>query len=180
MGFADMLRAAREGRDEEEAHFDQFDPPADGGRPLSDAVLRGPGAGDEISLGQSRALFKAESSDADGFFSLTENVLEPGFPGPVPHCHRAVVDSFFVREGTLSLRLGGDEVEAGPGSFALVPPGTAHTFANRGTESVRMLNLMAPGGLEQYLRDVARAASGGAADPELMARLASRYDFVPA
>jgi len=43
MGFAEMLRAARDGREEKAEKFDQFAPPADGGRPLSDAVFRGPG-----------------------------------------------------------------------------------------------------------------------------------------
>ena len=45
MGFAAMLRAAHEGGDEDAAHFDQYDPPDDGGRQLADAVLRGPGEG---------------------------------------------------------------------------------------------------------------------------------------
>ena len=180
MGFAEMLRAARDGRSEDAGDFDQFDPPADGGRSLSDAVLRGPGEGDSIALGASGAVFKAEGFDADGFFSLTEAVLGPGFPGPVPHWHQGFVDSFYVLEGRLSLALGDQQVEAAPGDFALVPPRAIHTFANPGAESVRMLNLMAPGGFEQYLKDVARAAPGGVPDAELMAEIASRYDFTPA
>jgi quercetin dioxygenase-like cupin family protein len=180
MGFADMLRAARDGRDEDAAHFDQFDPPADGGRALTDAVFRGPGEGDSITLGASEAVFKAEGADADGLFSLTETVVGPAFPGPVPHRHRGTVDSFYVLDGGLSLRLGDRHAEAGRGDFALFPPGAVHTFANPGGESVRMLNLMAPAGVEQYLKEVARAASGGPPDPELMAEIASRYDFTPA
>jgi quercetin dioxygenase-like cupin family protein len=50
MGFPEMLRARRDGRSEDTAHFDQFDPPANGGRPLSDAVLRVPGEGDSITI----------------------------------------------------------------------------------------------------------------------------------
>jgi quercetin dioxygenase-like cupin family protein len=180
MGFGDMLRASRDGRSDEVEHFDQFEPPADGGRPLSDAVFRGPGEGDLITIGPSSAVFKAESSDADGFFSLTETALGPGFPGPVPHRHQGLVDSFYVLEGTLSLQLGDERVEARPGDFAVVPPGTVHAFANTSSEPVRMLNLMAPAGFEQYLKDVATTASERPPDPELMAELASRYDFTPA
>jgi mannose-6-phosphate isomerase-like protein (cupin superfamily) len=179
MGFAEMLRAARDGRDEDANRFDQFDPPPDGGRSLSDAVFRGPGEGDSIAIGPSAALFKAEGSDADGFFSLTESVLAPGFPGPVLHWHREMVDSFYVLEGRLSLRRGDDSFQAEPGAFALVPPRAIHTFANPGEEEARVLNLMAPGGFEQYLKEVARASSGGPLNAGLMAEIASRYDFTP-
>jgi hypothetical protein len=41
-GFADYLRAARDGRN---AAFDSFDPPADRGRPARDAIVVGPGVG---------------------------------------------------------------------------------------------------------------------------------------
>ena len=177
IGFGAMLRARRDGRPDEAARFDQYDPPADGGRPLSDAILRGPGEGDSVALGSSSALFKAEGSDADGFFSLTETVVGPGFPGPVRHRHRSFVDSFYVLEGTVSLDVSGEQVEVEPDDFALVPPGTVHTFSNPGDASVRALNLMAPGGFEQYLKDVAAAASAGSPDPEFMAELAARYDF---
>ncbi len=178
MGFGRMLRARREGRDEDAAEFDQFDPPADGGRPLSDAIVRGPGEGDSISMGASSVLFKAEGDDGDGTFSLTEITLEPGFPGPVLHRHRTLLDSFYVLEGTLSLRLGDLEAEAAAGSYAVVPPGVAHTFRNASAAPVRALNLMTPGGFEQYLKELARATAPGAPpDPAVMAEIASRYDF---
>jgi mannose-6-phosphate isomerase-like protein (cupin superfamily) len=172
MGFGEMLRARRDGR--EEVHFDQFEPPPDGGRPFEDAIVRGPGEGDTIEMGSSTALFKLEGTDGDGTFSLSETTIAPGFPGPLPHRHRGLVDSFFVLAGILTVRLGDEHVEAGPGSFAFVPPGTIHSFSNPTDEPVRMLNLMAPGGFEQYLRE-AHAAS--ASDPAALAEIASRYDF---
>jgi quercetin dioxygenase-like cupin family protein len=149
MGFAEMLRAARDGRDEEAEEFDQFEPPGDGGRPLPDAALRGPGEGESITVGERSALLKADGADVDGFFSLTETTLEPGCRGPVPHRHRVLVDSSYILAGTLALQLAGEWVEAGTGAFALVPPGTVHTFANRSPQDVRVLNLIAPGGFEQ-------------------------------
>jgi quercetin dioxygenase-like cupin family protein len=143
MGFAEMLRAARDGRQEKAEDFDQFEPPADGGRPLSDAVLRGPGEGEPITIGESSAVLKAEGSDVDGFFSLAEITLTPGFRGPALQRNHALVDSFYVLEGTLSLQLDEEQVEAGPATFGLVWRGNA-TFANRSAEVVRVLNLIAP------------------------------------
>ena len=43
-----------------------------------------------------------------------------------------------------------------------------------------MLNLIVPGGFEQYLREVARVAGEAPPEPAVMAKIASRYDFVPA
>jgi mannose-6-phosphate isomerase-like protein (cupin superfamily) len=180
MGFADSLRVRRDGGEYDPAEFDSFDAPADGGRSIADAVVRGPGEGDVMSAGPSRALFKAEVSDGDGTFSLTDSTLAPNFPGPVPHRHTRMIDSFYVLEGTLTVHIESDEHAVGPGSYAFVPPGVAHTFSNSSDEPVRMLNLQAPGGLEQYLKDLAEAITPGEPpDPTLMAQIASRYDFAP-
>jgi quercetin dioxygenase-like cupin family protein len=180
-GFAESLRVRRDRRPYDPAAFDSFDPPADGGRDVGDVVVRPRDEGEVVVLGASRALLKTQSSDGDGTFSLGENTLAPGFPGPVPHVHESLVDSFYVLDGTLTVRLDAETTEAPAGSFAFVPPGNVHTFANETDEPVRVLNLMAPGGFEQYLKEVARvAAPGGPPDPALMAEIASRYDFRPA
>jgi mannose-6-phosphate isomerase-like protein (cupin superfamily) len=176
MGFAESLRASRDGR---EYGWDTFDPPEDGGRSVDDVVVRGPGEGETIMGGT--VLFKAQVADGDGTFSLTEITLPPRFPGPVLHRHERTLDSFYVLEGTLTIRLGQDEeIEAGPGTYGAMPPGTVHSFANRSDGVVRALNLMAPGGFEQYLKEFAAASRPGEApDPATMAEIASRYDFVP-
>jgi mannose-6-phosphate isomerase-like protein (cupin superfamily) len=175
MGFAESLRASRDGH---EFKWDSFDPPEDGGRAADDAVVRGPGEGEQILGGV--ALFKAEVGDGDGTLALTEITLPPGYPGPVLHRHARMLDSFYVLAGTLTIRLGEQEVEAGPGSFGAMPPRVVHSFANRSDEPVRALNLQAPGGFEQYLKELAAAAPPGALpSPATMAEIASRYDFEP-
>jgi mannose-6-phosphate isomerase-like protein (cupin superfamily) len=181
-GFAESLRVRRDDLPYDPEQFDSFDAPADGGRDVSEAIVRGPGDGDVVMVGGSSALFKVETSDGDGTFSLTETTLQPGFPGPVPHLHERLLDSFYVLEGTLTVRLGGDTFEAPAGSFAFVPPGNVHTFSNPTGERVRMLNLMAPAGFEQYLKEMAASLPAGAGppDPATMAQIASRYDFRPA
>ena len=126
-------------------------------------------------------MFKATGDDGQGSLSVSESTIAPGFPGPIPHRHRTFVDSFYVLDGTLTLRVGDDTVEAEPGTYALVPPGLVHTFSNPSDSPVRFLNIMAPGGFEGYLREVAaRAEPGAPPDPALMAEIASRYDFEPA
>ena len=185
MGFPDHLRALNEATSEEEEReaterFDTFEPPADGGRPASDAVVRAAGEGEELVLGPARTVLKATGEHGGGSMSLSETNLAPGFPGPVPHWHESFVDCFWVLEGVLTLRLGEETVRAGAGTFALVPPSAVHTFSNPGDERVRLLNLMTPGGFERYLREVVAATPrGGPPDPDRMAEIASRYDFHP-
>jgi mannose-6-phosphate isomerase-like protein (cupin superfamily) len=156
--------------------FDQdYDVPPGSGRPTSEAVLRTRGEGEALDLGPSGTSIKAGGDDGMGSLAVLETTIAPGFPGPVPHVHDAMVDSFFVLEGTLTVALDGTPQEAGPGTYAMVPPGNPHTFSNLGTEPVRFLNIMAPGGFEAYLREV--SALGGPADPAKMAEIASKYDF---
>jgi mannose-6-phosphate isomerase-like protein (cupin superfamily) len=169
MGFDEYLR----GRFEE---FDQlYDVPPGSGRPTSEALVLNPGEGEELVLGPSRVCIKAGGSDGLGSLAVLDTTIAPGFPGPVLHLHEKTVDSFYVLEGILTLQLGWRTVEADPGSYALVPPGTPHSFSNPGDEPVRILNLMAPAGFERYLQEV--AALGGPLDPAQMAEIASTYDF---
>jgi quercetin dioxygenase-like cupin family protein len=166
-GFVEHLR----GRGD----FDSEDPPEDGGRPAADAVVRGPGEGELLELGPNRLLMKAQVGDGDGTFYLGEMTLA-AFPGPPPHVHERHLDSFFVLEGALTVRLEDETVTAPPESYALAPAGNVHTFSNPGGETVRALNIMAPGGFEQYLKE---AAAAGASDPAELAAIAARYDFKP-
>ncbi len=131
-------------------------------------------------MGPNTIAIKATSDDTDGSFFLSESTIGAGFPGPPPHVHEKLHDMFYVLEGELTMRLGDEEVTAGPGTFVCVPPGTVHTFSNRSDSDVRFLNFNTPGGWEGYMRDVAAAAASGTPPtPDEMGRIASRYDFRP-
>jgi quercetin dioxygenase-like cupin family protein len=175
-GFADYLRAMRDGEDG--SWFDQIEPPADGGRPLSDAAVLGPGEGERIAVGNSSLVLKGTAASSDGTFFLSETTLEPGFPGPPPHVHSELHDLFYVLEGTLALHLGGETISAAAGSFACFPPETVHTFSNPAGEPVRILSFSTPAGWEGYMRELGAAfADGEAPAPNELARIASRFDF---
>jgi mannose-6-phosphate isomerase-like protein (cupin superfamily) len=168
-GFGDYLRG-------DKPDFDQdYDVPPGSGRPTSEAKVVEPGEGELLDLGPSRSIVKGGVGDGMGSLAVLESTVSPGFPGPVLHLHEQMVDSFYIKQGTLTLQLDGQTVEAGAGTYALVPPGNAHTFSNPGDEPVSVLNLMAPAGFERYLREV--AATGGPIDAASMAEIASKYDF---
>jgi mannose-6-phosphate isomerase-like protein (cupin superfamily) len=175
-GFAEMLRARRDDR-EPTVPWDSFDPPADGGRPSSDAVLLRPGEGETLSVGGTRVTLKATGETTGGRLYLGESAIEPGFPGPPPHVHRTLHDAFYVLDGTLTLRIGDETVEASSGSFACFPPGVVHTFSNPGSGQVRLLNFNTPAGWENYMRHLAATLAAGSPTPEEIGQIASRYDF---
>ena len=130
-------------------------------------------------MGPNEIVIKAASEHTAGKFFLSESTIAPGFPGPPPHVHDELHDMFYVLDGTLTMRLGDEELGAEPGTFVCVPPGVVHTFSNRSDAPVRFLNFNTPGGWEGYMRDLAAAASeaGGQLSPEEIGRIASRYDF---
>jgi quercetin dioxygenase-like cupin family protein len=169
MGFDEYLRGRNEAFDQE------YDVPPGSGRPTSEAIVLAPGEGELLELGPSQARLMAGASHGLGSLAVLETTATPGFPGSVLHLHESTVDSFYVLEGTLTLTLDGRTVEAGPDSYALVPPGNPHSFSNLGDEPVRVLNLMAPAGFERCLQEV--AALEGPLEPAKLAEFASKYDF---
>jgi quercetin dioxygenase-like cupin family protein len=105
-GFDDHMRAMRDGRDETEP-FDQFDPPADGGRPLSDA-----------HVGQRRA-------SHDGL-TIAEATILSGEHYELPAQPRTT--SFWVLEDELTVLAGGESVTGELGACIHVGPGQAHAL----------------------------------------------------
>jgi quercetin dioxygenase-like cupin family protein len=141
-----------------------------------EATVHRPGEGEKIG-GTTTVTIKATGEETRGSFYLGETVIEPGFPGPPPHRHRRLHDMFYVLDGTLTLRLGDETLELGPGSFVCVPPGVVHTFSNPGDAPVRLLNFNTPAGWEHYMRDLGAALAAGTPTPQEIGQIASRYDF---
>jgi quercetin dioxygenase-like cupin family protein len=135
MGFGDYIR----GRSTD---FEQFEPPADGGRPFDDAVLSGPGQGERIDHDTSSLLIKSDLHQV----SVLELTFLTEFEGVDPHTHDDHVDAFYVLEGVVEFHTGDGPRRAGPGSFFAAPRGTVHGFRNPGLEPLRVLNLHAPHG----------------------------------
>ena len=140
------------------------------------AVIRAPGEGERHAAGPAEVVLKATADETGGALFLAEATVPPGSPTPPPHRHERMYDMFWVLEGILTVRVGDDTRDAGPGTFVCVPPGTLHTFANDGDAPVRFLNLSTPGGWERYMRDLAEELETGRPPAEVFARLSERHD----
>lgn len=143
-----------------------------------EAVVLLPGEGEHIEVGTISIELKATADMTGGAFSISETTLPAGMAGPPPHVHERLTDTFYVLEGSLRVQVGSRELTAPAGSFVLVPPGVAHTFANDGVKPARFLNINAPGGWEHYLRDLANAVEAGImpGSPAFAEKMA-RHDF---
>lgn len=133
------------------------------------AATKGPGAlgcvvarhGQGRSAKGSPHLFKATASETSGRFDFMTGAFAP-LTGPPLHLHREQHDTFYILDGLLTLQVGDEVFDVGPGDFISIPPGVAHTFDNlhNGNAHVTAINLMTPGGLFEMFDAMAGAGPG--------------------
>jgi quercetin dioxygenase-like cupin family protein len=109
-----------------------------------------------------------------------ERTLPPGGRMPPPHRHSGNEEAYFVLDGVVEFRVGGDVLAGGPGTFVLVPSGEAHTFGNTTASPARLLVLHAPA-LDAYFEDLeALWAEAEPPDKEDELALMRRHGMEPA
>lgn len=101
-------------------------------------------------------------------------VHNPGPGGPPRHTHRSHDELYYVLKGHYRFQIGEEEIEGGPGTFAYVPRGTAHTFASVGSEEGRMFGITLPG-LERFLTRMSDLQERGVEQTE-MEELFAEFD----
>jgi quercetin dioxygenase-like cupin family protein len=134
LGFGNEIRGKKD------PAFDQYEPPADGGRPFADAVLSGPETAETLGgdVRTHRILCDLPQ------LSAIDMTFLPEFEGVDPHTHADHVDAFYVLEGQVEFRVGDGSHVAGPGTFLAAPPNTVHGFRNADDQPIRLFNLHAP------------------------------------
>jgi len=83
--------------------------------------------------------FLATSADTDGEAVVIETVVQPDGFVAAAHVHPSQTERFAVAEGTLVLKVDGQEKTLSPGDVAIVEPGQAHKFWNAGDEPVKFV-----------------------------------------
>ncbi len=166
-GFADYMRSIRDGRT---LAFDQEEPPADGGRPPTEASI---GRGELVADRPGLRVDLLTDIDEIGICEVTSDA---GGPSPPAHVHARHSESFYVLAGEIALVVGEQELVAGPGAWVHVPAGVPHTFELRGEGQVRFLDVHAPScGFGDFVR-----ALHNARDEDELAAARARFDQAPA
>jgi quercetin dioxygenase-like cupin family protein len=107
------------------------------------------GPDDGLSLPILDMVHKVTAERFGGALTVMEWGLPPGAMIP-PHTHSREDECSFVLEGELTCDIGGEIGVAVAGSYVFKPRGIPHAFYNAGTEPVRVLEILTPGGLERY------------------------------
>jgi mannose-6-phosphate isomerase-like protein (cupin superfamily) len=98
---------------------------------------------------------KASRQSTGGAISVFETSIGGG---PPMHVHEHEDECFYVLDGAISVRCGGDAYDAGPGSFVFLPRGRPHRFWSAG-QPARLLLIAVPAGIEAYFAEINAAAS---------------------
>jgi mannose-6-phosphate isomerase-like protein (cupin superfamily) len=84
-------------------------------------------------------VFHRTSAQTNGESVLVEAILKPRAFVAAAHLHPHQTERFEVVEGLVGLRIGEEEIVAGPRDVAVVPPGTPHRFWNAGEHVARFM-----------------------------------------
>jgi quercetin dioxygenase-like cupin family protein len=107
-------------------------------------------------------IFHRTSRETHGEAVLVETIVRPGGFVAAAHVHPHQTERFEVLEGTVGLRVGDQEIIAGPGGVATVEPGTPHRFWNAGETEARFLCEVRPAlGFESVIETMFTLASEG-------------------
>ena len=93
--------------------------------------------------------FIVTGDETDGSLLALEAIAPPR-EGPPLHVHTREEETIYVVEGDFRWKVGDELSAAGPGSFAFIPRGVAHTWQNLGTRPGRLLVTFAPAGMEGF------------------------------
>jgi mannose-6-phosphate isomerase-like protein (cupin superfamily) len=117
--------------------------------------------------------WKIDARDTGGRFSVVHHPIAPRALAAPLHLHHNEDEYSYVLEGTLGALLGDDVVTAGPGTWVYKPRGEWHTFWNAGDSPCHIIEVISPGGFEDFFREVSEAWG----DLEAFARINAKYDL---
>jgi len=101
--------------------------------------------------------WRLDGGESDNRFSVVHHPIAPRALAAPLHYHRHEDEYSYVLRGTLGALLGDRVVRAGPGTWVRKPRHQWHTFWNDGDSPCEIIEIISPGGFENYFREVAAA-----------------------
>ena len=119
---------------------------------------------------------KASAADTGGRYTLVEITAPAGLQTP-RHVHYREDEGFYVLEGSLTIEVGDETVELGPGRHGFGPREIPHRFTV-GPEGARMLWVLTPGGFEDLIDEASVPAERPTVPPPSVAPPANAAEIV--
>ena len=122
------------------------------------------------------AVLLLASSASGGRLSLVEHPLAPRALGSPMHTHSREDEYSYILDGQIGVQVGDEVIVAGPGDVIAKPSGIPHAFWNAGDEPARVLEIITPGGFEDYFASLGEfLTAGGPPDPAARHALTQRF-----
>jgi mannose-6-phosphate isomerase-like protein (cupin superfamily) len=112
-----------------------------------------------------------------GLVTIGDARVPPRTPGPGWHVHSREDEAIYVTSGVLTVDVGSQRHQVGPGSLIWLPRGIPHTFGNLSGEPVSTVGVITPSGLEKMFAEIAAyvGALTGPPDPDTIAAINAKY-----
>src|SRR6476660_4681900 len=117
-------------------------------------ITIGADEGERVDLGGLGIVWKIEGAASEGRFSVVHHPLAPRALAAPLHRHTREDEYSYVLTGTLGALLGDDVVTAEPGTWVFKPRNQWHTFWNAGDTPCEIIEVISPGGFEDYFREL--------------------------
>lgn len=98
---------------------------------------------------------RIDSRLTQGAYAVVEAAHQPNCAAPT-HLHRHEEEHILVLAGRYHIAIGDDIIDAQPGTQAIVPRNTPHSWRNVASSNSRLLVVLTPGGFEQIVYHVER------------------------
>ncbi|ORA58948.1 cupin [Mycolicibacterium elephantis] len=134
------------------------------------------GDGDVVDIPGFGAVFKLTSSATGGLVSIVEHPFPVGAI-TTAHRHTNEDEHSYVLEGEIGFRSDDSEVVLGPGGYITKPRGQMHAMWNAGSAPGRIIEVITPGGFENYFRELGELLTPGTAAPDPTAPLHETAEF---
>jgi mannose-6-phosphate isomerase-like protein (cupin superfamily) len=121
--------------------------------------------------------WKIDAAASSGRFSIVHHPLAPRALAAPLHFHHREDEYSYVLQGQLGALLGDEVVTAEAGTWVFKPRRQWHTFWNAGDAPCEIIEVISPGGFEDYFREVAAAWGDVQRFAEINAKYELEMDF---
>ena len=102
---------------------------------------------------------KVSVQNLSGDYDLSIGESLSQVPGPPPHYHENLHESFYIVAGEMDFIINGEQRNVKAGESIDIPPKTLHTFVNSKSENCKWVNIHSPKCFGEFFRKYGISAS---------------------